>query len=274
MEGISAMSRVYDMLYEKNILRTYWANSVRRDSRQYLYREGALDEEALAKVTAGVDGAMIAVDNDSLDGIIRPVEVPPISTNFDRYAAAIESDLNKGAVLNTFAGEPTKATATEITAIASYAASEMGKMARERDALIESVVNVYLRTLSLLAEEGEKAIVEVSGKGIIIDAARLDAKFKIVALDQGSQPLADAVKKQNLVALLPTLQSMGVPANVLLEEIVRSYELPKSFLNAAQQMVAAPGPTDIKAPTTAAAGQLEAGPTEQKTSAEQLVEKL
>ena len=34
MEGLSAMSRVYDQIYEKNILRTYWANAVRRDSRQ------------------------------------------------------------------------------------------------------------------------------------------------------------------------------------------------------------------------------------------------
>jgi hypothetical protein len=57
--------------YEKNILRTYWANAVRRDSRQYLYREGMVDEESLAKITAGVDGAMIAIDSDTLSGIIH-----------------------------------------------------------------------------------------------------------------------------------------------------------------------------------------------------------
>ena len=51
MCGLSAVARVYDQFYEKNILRTYWANAVRRDSRQYLYKEGALDEEALAKIT-------------------------------------------------------------------------------------------------------------------------------------------------------------------------------------------------------------------------------
>ena len=62
--------------------RTYWANSVRRDSRQYLYKEGSLDEEALAKITAGVDGAMIAVDEPVLDGIIRAAGVEPLSGNF------------------------------------------------------------------------------------------------------------------------------------------------------------------------------------------------
>ena len=45
LEGMSAMARVYDQVYEKNILRTYWANSVRRDSRQFIYKEGSFDEE-------------------------------------------------------------------------------------------------------------------------------------------------------------------------------------------------------------------------------------
>ncbi len=139
MEGLSAVARVYDQFYEKNILRTYWANAVRRDSRQYLYREGMVDEEALAKITAGVDGAMIPIDSDTLSGIIVPVGVEPISSNFDRYLAAIEGDINRGSSLAPFArGEATKATATEITALAAYSASEIGKLARERDNAIEA----------------------------------------------------------------------------------------------------------------------------------------
>jgi len=276
MEGISAMGRVYDQLYEKNILRTYWANSVRRDSRQYLYKEGTMDEEALAKVTAGVDGAMIAVDNDSLDGVIREVPITPISTNFDRYSAYLEQDLTKGSVIQSFAGQPTKASATEITAIASYAASEMGKLARERDSMIETVSLIYLRYIYLLADEGEKAIVEAGGKGVVITPDDLNAEFKIVALDQGSQPLSDALKKQNLVALLPTLQSLGVPGDVLLDEVVRAYELPRSFLDKAREAIQA-GEAQagaVRAPTSAAAQRLEAGPREQINSAAQTVQKL
>lgn len=275
MEGISALGRVYDQLYEKNILRTYWANSVRRDSRQYLYKEGTMDEEALAKVTAGVDGAMIAVDNDTLDGVIREVPITPISSNFDRYSNYIENDLTKGSVIQTFAGSPSKASATEITAIASYAASEMGKLARERDSLIEGIVDIYLRYISLLAEDGEKTVIDAAGKGMVITPEDLDAQFKIVALDQGSQPLADALKKQNLVALLPTLQSLGVPGSVLLEEVVRAYELPRNFLEAAQTAMAG-GEVGgaVRAPTSAAASRLEAGPSEQINSAAQTVQKL
>ena len=277
MEGISAVSRVYDQMYEKNILRTYWANSVRRDSRQYLYREGALDEESLAKVTAGIDGAMIAVDNDNLDGIIKAVGVEPISSNFDRYLAFIEQDINRGSILAPFSrGEATKATATEITALAQYSASEIGKMARDRDGAIESIVNCYLRQLVLLCEEGEKAILEVDGEGKVITPDDLEGKFRINALDQGSTPLSDAMKKQNLMSLIPTLQGLGVSSRSILEEIVRAYELNKSFLEveevaataASAALAPAPGPS------SADVAQLQGGVTEQVLPSEALANSL
>lgn len=267
MEGLSAVSRIYDQVYEKNILRTYWANAVRRDSRQYLYKEGVLDEEALAKVTAGIDGAMVAVDGE-LDGVIRPIPVEPITTNFDRYLAYIEQDLAKGSVLSPFSkGEATKATATEILALAQYSASEIGKMARDRDASLEGIVAIYLRQLILLADEGEVAVLDVEGEGKVVKPEDLEGKFRINALDQGSTPLSDATRKQNLVTLLPTLQALGVPQRAILEEIVRAYELNKTFLEipeVASQAASAPGPS------AADVGLIEGGITEQVIPAERL----
>ena len=255
MLGLSAIARVYDQFYEKNILRTYWANAVRRDSRQYLYREGSLDEEALAQITSGVDGAMIAVDEATLAGIIQEVPVTPISTNFDRYLSQIENDINRGSILAPFSrGEATKATATEITALASYSASEIGKMARERDAAIEALSTVYLRIISLLVEDGEKTVIEVDGMPKVITLADLDAKFKIVALDQSSTPLSEAIKKQNLVSLFPQLIALGVPAEKIKTELIRLYDFPKDFLEskppeeAPQQQPQAPGVAGAGAP--------------------------
>jgi len=185
MQGLSAVSRVYDQFYEKNILRTYWANAIRRDSRQYIYKEGALDEESLAKITAGVDGAMIAVDEPELSGVIQPLGVEPMSNNFERYLGFIEGDINRGSILAPFSrGEATKATATEVAALAQYSASEIGKLARERDGAIEMIAHVYLRIISLLSEEKEIAVIEVNDKPVIISPQDLDAKFKIVSLDQ------------------------------------------------------------------------------------------
>ena len=269
MEGLSAVGRVYDQIYEKNILRTYWANAVRRDSRQYLYKEGMMDEEQLAKITAGVDGAMIGIDTDSLDGLIRQVPVEPISSNFDRYLNYIEQDINRGSILAPFSrGEATKATATEITALAQYSASEIGKLARERDASMEQITNVYIRLLSLLTEEGDTTVLDVEGQAKILTPDDLEGKFRINALDQGSTPLSDAIRKQNLLSLLPTLQGLGVQPQSILEEIVRSYELPENFLTPPEPTPEpAAGPTP--SPSAADVENIEGGPTEQLTSAEQ-----
>jgi len=271
MEGLSAVSRVYDQFYEKNILRTYWANSVRRDSRQYLYKEGSIDEEGLAKVTAGVDGAMIAVDTESLDGIIKALPVEPISSNFDRYSNYIEQDINRGSILAPFSrGEATKATATEITALAQYSASEIGKMARDRDMAIESITNVYLRTIDLLTEEGDTAVIEVDNKAMVVTSQDLAGKFRIVALDQGHQPLSDALKKQNLVTLLPTLIQLGVQQDKILEEIVRSYDLPKTFLEKPPTLPQA----SIASPSAADVENLAGGPVAQELPAQTLATSL
>jgi hypothetical protein len=268
MCGLSAVARVYDQFYEKNILRTYWANAVRRDSRQYLYKEGSFDEEALAKITSGVDGAMIGVDEESLAGLIASVGVEPISTNFDRYQNYIEQDINRGSILAPFSrGEATKATATEITALAQYSASEIGKLARERDGAIEQIALVYLRMIALLAEENELATIEVNGVPKIITAQDLDAKFKIVALDQSSTPLSEAIKKNNLVQLLPILQGLGVPMSKVKEEIIRLYDLPRDFLEEE-----APAPAPIK-PTTPPEEQRDIGASGE-LPAEQLAQSL
>ena len=232
LRGISAVSRVYDQFYEKNILRTYWANAIRRDSRQYLYKEGALDEEALAAITSGQDGAMIPVDEPTLAGIIQQVGVEPISTNFDRYLSQIESDINRGTILAPFSrGETTGVTATEISALAQYSASQLGKLARERDIVIETLAMIYLRSISLLAEEGDKATVIVKDMPKVITAADLDAKFKIIALDQASTPVSAEIKKQSLINLFPVLTQLGVSPIKIKEEIIRLFDLPQSFLD-------------------------------------------
>lgn len=265
MQGLSAVSRVYDQFYEKNILRTYWANAIRRDSRQYIYKEGALDEESLAKITAGVDGAMIAVDEPVLSGVIQPLGVEPMSNNFERYLGFIEGDINRGSILAPFSrGEATKATATEVAALAQYSASEIGKLARERDGAIEMIAHVYLRIISLLSEEKEIAIIEVNDKPVIISPKDLDAKFKIVSLDQSSTPLSQALKRNNLVQLLPTLIQLGVNPQTIKDEVIRLFEMPDTFKEVVEQAMqpqapmGAPGEVEATTGDIGAQGELPA----------------
>jgi len=231
MEGYSAMSRLYDQIFEKNILRTFWANAVRRDSRQFIYKEGAFDEEALAKITSGVDGAMIPVDADSIGGLIDVVPVVPLSSNHGNYLNYIEQDLAKASLTAGFTrGEASKATATEVSALMQYTASELGKMARDRDGAIEAAVLLYIRMLLPLIEDSDKFVVATPAGAKVVSTAKLDANWSIYITDGGGTPMSEVLQKQQLMQLAPILPSLGVPLSKIKEEIVRLFNLPESFL--------------------------------------------
>jgi len=231
MEGYSTLGRVYDQCFEKNILRTFWANAVRRDSRQYIYKEGAFDEDALAKITSGVDGAMVPTDSDdALNTLISQVPVSPISSNHAQYLNYIEADIQRGAMTAGFTrGEASKATATEVSVLAQYTASELGKMARDRDSVIESAVALYVRMLIPLVDDNEKTVIVTPSGAKIVTVANLDADWTVYAIDGGSTPLTDALRKNQIMQLLPSLAQLGVPPLALKEEVIRLFGLPESF---------------------------------------------
>ena len=250
MEGYSAMARIYDQVFEKNILRTFWANAVRRDSRQFIYKEGAFDEEALAKITSGVDGAMCATDSDTLTGLIDVVPVVPISSNHAAYLNYIESDLNKGSLTAGFTrGEASKATATEISALMQYTSSELGKMARDRDGTIEQAALLYIRMLIPLIDDSEKTVVATPDGAKVLSTDKLDADWTFYATDGGSTPMTDMIKKQQLIQLIPILAQLGVPGAAMKDEIIRLYGLPPTF----GEVQEASAPSTTAAPSTAPA---------------------
>jgi hypothetical protein len=230
MDGISAMKRIYDQLYEKNILRSFWANAVRRDTRQFLVREGAIDDEALAKITAGIDGAMIPVDAENLAGLISVVPSIPISSNHSIYLNQIDQDLAKGSVMAPFTrGEASRSSATEVAALAQYTASEIGRLARERDGVIEQIAEMYVRIIGLISEDSEREVVLIEGKPTILAPSKLDGKFKFVAQDQASTPIAESIKRQQILQLAPILGQLGVEQWKIRDEVIRLFDLPRSF---------------------------------------------
>jgi hypothetical protein len=243
LDGYSTLSRVYDQLFEKNIIRSFWANAVRRDSRQYLYKSDVIDEESVAKITAGIDGLMVPIEADSLAGIIAEVPSSSISANHDRYLAAIEQDLAKGSIMAPFTrGQATGSTATEINVLAQYTASEIGRMARERDSAIEMIAYVYSRIIALFTEEDSEEVILVDGRPEIITANKLQGKFKISALDAGATPLTREAKRKQIVELIPILGNLGVDPKAILTELVRLYDLPESFT------IAPPAPQQPSSP--------------------------
>ena len=258
--GYSTMSRVYDQIYEKNMMRTHLANSIRRDSRQFIYKRGALDDMALAQLSSGEDGAMIGIDEERWeDMVVRPVEVPPMSSNFANYNRMIETDLQKGSVMAPFTrGESTNVTATEITALSAYTATEIGRMARERDGAIEKLAEIYISMLDLLWEDGEKATLLVNGKPEIIQQKYFTPKYRFAAKDQASTPLSRELRSQQLMMVGPMLIELGLNPSLIRDKLVEAYDLPNSFLSTNDPAPPAP-PVAAEAPPVP--GGLPAGST-------------
>jgi len=230
LEGYSAMKRVYDQIFEMNIIRSFQANAVRKASRQYLVKKGSLDSEQMAQITAGIDGIFIEIEDESLEGIVKALPQNPTPPELEQYYRQVVADKDKGSIMAPFTrGEATKITAAETAALAAYTSSEIGRLARERDAVIENMVKIYLSVLGLYLTEGMKQIVFLDGKLSAVTPEDLMGDFSVYAADSSSTPISEAINKGQLLANIPTLVELGVPKELILNEVVRVLNLPETF---------------------------------------------
>jgi len=258
MRGYSALRRVYDQVQETNIIRSYQASMVRRAARQWVVEAGVFDSEAMAKLAQGVDGEFIEVElspGQSLSGSIIAVPHTPLPAELQNYVQQVQEDFQRGSVLAPFTrGESTRATATEITALAAYSSSEVGRLARERDAAIERCAKVYVAMLKVYLHDEQESVV-IDGQPEIISSKDLDGDFSYYAQDMGATPVSEAIKKQEFFASLPMLLQLGVPPEQILSEIVRFLDLPQDFLSSVPGATGAPSP--VTATTTPESVQSE-----------------
>lgn len=237
LDGYSAMRRIYDQIYETNMVRTYQANAVRKASRQYLVKKGVLDEEQMAQITSGIDGLFVEVDEENLAGAIQAMPQNPTPPDLQFYVQQVQSDKDKGSILAPFTrGESSRTSATEAAALAAYTSSEIGRLARERDNMIEMLAETYLNMLSLYIEEDDaRQLILVDGEPQVVSSEMLEENFHIYAQDQASTPLSESVKKREFIQSIPMLQQLGVPPETILSEMVRSLGLPEDFNTSAAE---------------------------------------
>ena len=258
MRGYSPLRRVYDQVQESNIIRTYQASMVRRAARQWVVEKGVFDAEAMAKLAQGVDGEFIEVEisqGQEIAGSILSVPHTPVPPELESYIQQVQEDFERGSILAPFTrGESTRATATEITALAAYSSSEVGRLARERDNVIEGIARLYIAMMRLYIDDVGETIV-VSGEPKTVLGSHLDGEFKFFAQDSGATPVSEAVKKQEFFQVMPILGQLGVPPAQILAEIVRMLDLPQSFVEAVGAMPTPAGPNVPQNPAEGARTQ-------------------
>ena len=239
LDGYSSMKRIYDQVYETNLIRTFQANAVRKASRQYLVRKGALDEEQMAQIASGIDGLFVEVDDENINNCVVPVPQNQTPPELQYYYDQVQADKDKGNIMAPFTrGESTRSSATEVAALAAYTSSEVGRLARERDAMIELLAVTYLDILKLyLTETDSRSIIKIDTVPTVVRAESLDENWVCYAQDQAMTPISESVRKKEFIQAIPMLGQLGVPADVILKEFVRALGLPVSFYEETQQAI-------------------------------------
>jgi hypothetical protein len=251
LRGYSLLARIRDQLREANIMRTYQAQGVRRMARQWLVREGFLSESAASKMAQGLDGEFIEVDappGTQIAGEIVPVPNPPIPADVSLYGAQVLQDIDSAGVLAPFTrGEATGTTATEQRLLAAYSSSEVGRMARIRDAVISSAARTYNIMLSvMLGDEAEPLSLPNPIGPTMLSADDLTGDFDYWAVDAGSTPMSDLTKQQALVSQAGLLLQLGVSPEKLRAEIIRAFDFPEDFNVVEPPPPAAPMPAPVE----------------------------
>jgi len=246
LRGYSLIARSLDQFREMNVMRTYQAQGVRRMARQWMVRAGFLSEDGAAKISQGLDGEFIEVDIQPglpIDGNISPVPQAPIPGDISAYAVTVDNDIKDAGLLAPFTrGEVTKSTATEQNLLSAYTSSELGRMARIRDAVITNIANVYNVMLSVvLGDDAEPLALPNPVGPTILSADDLTGDFGYWAVDAGTTPMSDLAKQQSLERLAPVLVQLGADPKIILEEMVRVFQLPENLA------VPAPPPEPVPA---------------------------
>tara|TARA_R110000824_G_scaffold94249_1_gene227551 strand:- start:2896 stop:5196 length:2301 start_codon:yes stop_codon:yes gene_type:complete len=142
--GIAYAEQLLPQQKELNTMRSYLAQSARRDARVYLTPKGALDADAMSDLRSGEDGSIIEVDEQyagNLGNVVVPLMHGPTSSNILNSMNYAETDFDRGTTISPAAlGQVTKATASEVMAIEGHTQSEFGRHAEQRDLFLIRIV--------------------------------------------------------------------------------------------------------------------------------------
>ena len=265
LRGYSLLHRSLDQFREMNVMRTYQAQGVRRMARQWMVRAGFLSEDGAAKIAQGLDGEFIEIDlnpGQPIEGNIVPVPQAPIPGDIAAYANTVDMDIRDAGLLAPFTrGEVTKSTATEQNLLAAYTSSELGRMARIRDAVITNIASTYNVMLSVvLGDDAEPLALPNPIGPTILSADDLTGDFGYWAVDAGTTPMSDLAKQQSLERLAPILVQLGADPTVILEEMVRVFQLPENLRKPLPPAAPAPVPGAPESPEEAALAASETLP--------------
>lgn len=192
--GIAYAEQLLPQQKEINTMRSYMAQSARRDARIYVTAKGALDADAFTDLKSGEDGLIIEVDEQfagNLSNIVVPIRHGPISANIQNVAQQAEIDFAQNTTISPAAlGQITKASATEVMAVEGHTQSEFGRHAEQRDLfLIELVKRCLAAHTAAMYDPGDSEGAEqnLDNEGNELDKESLEVKREIEGIEEADE---------------------------------------------------------------------------------------
>lgn len=213
--------------------------------RLYMTRPDTLDEASRLALEGGEDSTILTpqtMGDVPLGEALIPLPLLPVPADVPAYKAMLLQDLEKASMMPGFTlGQASKATATEINQLATYADTKLGKMASILAQAVAQAAEVSVALLRVMLGDDVEAVSLPKPLGPkLLSAKDLEGDYSFIAVDGASTPASMFQQRQDLERLAPLLGQLGVPAPAILAAMVRAYNLPESFLLSPQ---APPAPT-------------------------------
>lgn len=242
LRGMSTLQRVYPEIVEVNTIRSFFATYIRTFAEKFVYDASAGDE-LLTGLESNNMKEFIQVDTSfkRITDMVAKVPDGGLPEDIYRYLAQKEKAIGEATILApTSRGEPIDPTksATEINYMMSATGSELGKMARMKDELIQTLSKIYIRMIYTYLKDSDNLSATVDGKAENFSRKSLSSNFTYVAIDQGNSPIAQIQRRQSLTAMAQQLVSLGASAPDILKQIVSEFGFDKSIIPTAEAVQA------------------------------------
>lgn len=233
LDGSSLLGRMAPALVLKNWLLTMYARRSKRASVKTL-ASSRLGEDAITKLTNGILDEIIPVEAPGdLTALVRNIDS---NSNPQEWAEAfnlVQGEIDRSINLPSFArGTATRATATEVLELQSYASSLIGLTAYQVNDLIRSSAQAYLdKVADDVLDQGQPIVILVDSQPNLLDEPALSASFRFTPVESIASPLGGSIARRNLLQVLPVLTaSPDVDSRALIEEIIRTFDLPMDLV--------------------------------------------
>jgi hypothetical protein len=203
--------------------------------RLYMTSPDTLDEASRLALEGGEDSTVLTpqrMGDVPMSETIVPLPLLPVPADVPNYKASLLQDLEKASMMPGFTlGQASKATATEVSQLAAYADTKLGKMASTLAQAVAQAAECAVALLRVMLGDDVEAVSLPRPLGPkLLSAKDLEGDYSFVAVDGANTPASIFQQRQDLERLTPALVQLGVPAPAILEAMVRAYNLPESFL--------------------------------------------